>query len=169
MDEEMKIFALLLACIASSAFFVGLGVGAFIKPAYVPPTDIPKVELYGPVHAFTLAWKAPPAEEIEFRDCYYYLITLDDMRKLLEWDKTDQREWVAEEYDCDDFAYDLWRNIARHYHIALGVIGVELPDGTLHMMNIFFSAEGQVYVIEPQTDEIIPISEFDGVILDVEM
>ena len=132
----------------------------------------PRVKLKTKIHVNELQKilkKVFPYANIAFADEWYYLISKKDFDELMAYDKTDQHKYIPEVYDCDDFAYDLWRNIARHYHIALGVIGVELPDGTLHMMNIFFSAEGQVYVIEPQTDEIIPISEFDGVILDVEM
>jgi len=150
-----------------SVFFFGLMLG--IITSTEESTSPPEIRLYGPVFADYFYSKLPLGAEIHIRDCYYYLVSFEDMKKLLKWDKTDERKWVADEYDCDDFAFDLWRNISRHYHIALGVLGIQEPDGTLHMMNIFFAVDGNVYLIEPQTDEIFPISDFHGTILELEM
>jgi len=71
----------------------------------------------------------------------------EELREWLRQDKTNELEYIYKRYDCDDF------------QIALSIAAAEdgyflgLKGALRHFMN-FTVIDGEMYKIEPQTDEL---------------
>ena len=87
--------------------------------------------------------------EIYLADHNFWLCELEDIERFLDSDETNHRNYVAEEYDCDDFAKRLWGQFAipGWSHFAFGLIWTDV-----HAMNILVDTNRDVWFIEPQTD-----------------
>lgn len=86
-------------------------------------------------------------------------ISSDELKMFLFWDDTDMNEYT-QSYDCDYFVRDAARS-ALKFNITLG--GVILSNdyefkGETHAMNYIY-VDGEMVVIEPQTDEFYPMHE----------
>lgn len=100
----------------------------------------------------------------EFRlylpDSEYYLAPRNDVDKILEKSSVDLNQWIAEMFDCDDFAICLKADFAkaaykqgkRRAPYSMGIVWGMLPGP--HAINWFVGVDQQVYFIEPQSDEI---------------
>lgn len=88
-------------------------------------------------------------------DWDYHLIDKEEMERFLAEDKTDLAEYVAEYHDCDDFSFRLMGQISvpGWSDLAFGIVFALVPGGG-HAVNCFVSNEKEVYLIEPQNDEI---------------
>ena len=85
-------------------------------------------------------------------DSRYLLISPDEVEKLLNWDATDGFIYVPELYDCDDFAFRLWgqiNSLPEWAGLSMGIIWFSEPP---HAMNILVDIDGNVWLIEPQSD-----------------
>jgi hypothetical protein len=76
---------------------------------------------------------------------------------LFSCDRTEQHEHIAEEYDCEDFAFDLRQQFVSRW--GLNCVGVVIDyaanrDGG-HAYNIVFYADGTFSLFEPQTDTFV--------------
>lgn len=88
-------------------------------------------------------------------DSFYFLYPDAHVEKILAEDLTDLQLWIAQYFDCDDFA-----------QVVAGVVNQQLkgiPFGTLwfkgsgiyHAVNCFYSNDQKkMKVVEPQTDGI---------------
>ena len=88
-------------------------------------------------------------------DSFYFLYSDANVTKVLSEDLTDLQLWIAQYFDCDDFA-----------QVVAGVVNQQLkgiPFGTLwfkgpgvyHAVNCFYSNDQKkMKVVEPQTDGI---------------
>lgn len=104
---------------------------------------------------------------IRYGDGTYYLPTLTEMKQLLAASQSDRRTWTAERFDCDDFSYVLKGESSIHsyntadfrFGICCGIIwgNFDWVSG-YHAVNWFIDATGTMYLIEPQTDAIYPVS-----------
>lgn len=100
------------------------------------------------------------------KDCILYLVdekykvpTYDNVKKFLKEDKTDLYTYVAEWFDCDDFSFRLMGqfSIPGWSDIAFGI-----ACSGVHAYNCViaeFGGEMKVYLIEPQTDELILVKD----------
>jgi len=87
----------------------------------------------------------------------YTLINTTEMQDILKADKTNLLPYVNETFDCDDFAFTLWRNIRNeHGNLAVGVVRVNIDSTAGHVMNFYVDGNLSIHFIEPQTDEIDP-------------
>ena len=96
-----------------------------------------------------------PGGAIFLSDSFYFLYPDSQIRKVLSEDLTDLQLWIAQYFDCDDFA-----------QVVAGVVNKQLmglPFGTLwfrgpgiyHAVNCFYSREQRkMKIVEPQTDAI---------------
>jgi hypothetical protein len=74
---------------------------------------------------------------------------------LSNFDSTNLRVWIAEVFDCDDFAQVLQGAVNGFFPgIAFGTIWYGPKDGSWgHAVNIFYSyTDNQIYLVEPQND-----------------
>jgi len=82
-------------------------------------------------------------------DHNFWLCELEDIERFLDCDETNHHNYVAEEYDCDDFAKRLWGQFAipGWSHFAVGLVWTDV-----HAMNVLVDTNRDVWLIEPQTD-----------------
>jgi hypothetical protein len=88
-------------------------------------------------------------------DGIYYTAPLGAFNTFLQQDDLDQHAYLADRFDCDDFAVGL-KARAAEYGITLGMIIVP-KDGAAHAVNVFIARENgkvRLYIVEPQSDEV---------------
>jgi len=86
----------------------------------------------------------------------YYFSTEKELVYFLAQDKTNENEFVETTYDCDDFSFDLVNNAKTKGYIIHPEVLIEQG----HMI-CWTLVGNKVYLIEPQTDEYIAISNLD--------
>lgn len=98
----------------------------------------------------------PNLEVPWLRDKEYELPLLSDVEEFVKDSKVDEYHFIGEDFDCDDFALQLHAEVKRKHHWAFGEAFGDKINGIpiLHNLNIFISSNGNVYLLEPQTDEI---------------
>lgn len=118
------------------------------KPEPILPTSTERID-YGDLYAL-LHVKAPKAE-IFLSDNSYLLCKKSDIVSFLVRDKTNRQEYVAEAYDCDDFAYRLMGQITvpGWSDLAFGLIWTDK-----HALNCYVDEDRQLHFVEPQSDTI---------------
>ena len=125
-----------------------------IYPIYITEKSKPpnialnrELELY-------LSFRFPHAH-IMLVDAEYLLVDESLIETFLKYDKTNLQPYINETFDCDDFAFTLWRNVRESQgNIAFGVISLNLDGTSLHAMNFFVDTNWHIYFVEPQNDEI---------------
>ena len=81
-----------------------------------------------------------------------YLVTNQaDMKKIIEWDWTDNRKYVAEKYDCDNFAFSFKAMVDRKFNV--NNVGLVIDYSAGHAYNIIVFNDGTVKLFEPQSDK----------------
>ena len=81
-----------------------------------------------------------------------YLVTnLKDMKKIIEWDWTDNRKYIAEKYDCDNFAFSFKAMVDRKFNV--NNVGLVIDYSAGHAYNIIVFNDGTVKLFEPQSDK----------------
>lgn len=93
--------------------------------------------------------------QIYLSDNQYQTTTLGELNRFLDWDKTDKRVYTSEWLDCDDYSFILTGdiNIPGWERLPFGLIWAETNSGC-HAANIFIADDHQIYVVEPQNDNI---------------
>lgn len=100
--------------------------------------------------------EAYPYAKIYIADAVYYVCSRETIEEFLASDPTDQERYVTETYDCDDFSFRLMGQFHEKPYAALAF---GIAWSRVHGYNIFVSKEGEVLLIEPQTDEILKPSK----------
>jgi len=77
-----------------------------------------------------------------------------ELKDWLEANDVSEREYITTVYDCDDFAYDLFRDALADGRL----IGIMRENK--HQFN-FAEVENTIYSIEPQTDRIEVVGRVD--------
>jgi len=89
---------------------------------------------------------------IYLSDTSYALISKSEMLRFLKEDLVDLAKYTPEYYDCDDFSFRL------HGALSLpvwGGIAFGIAWSATHAYNIFVDDERKVWIIEPQTDQLM--------------
>ena len=90
-------------------------------------------------------------------DDHYNLTNSTVIKEILKEDKTNLHSYINETFDCDDFAFTLWRNIRTKYgNIAVGVVRIKIGQDIGHILNFYVDKNLTIHLIEPQTDIIDP-------------
>ncbi len=109
-------------------------------------------------------------KNIEFTslDNEYRITSLANIKKILELNKIDKKEYSSEHYDCDNFSFSLKiafakfgitgasvviDKVASHAYIAVCTI----PKGKINLENL-----PDVYFIEPQSDKFVSLNTSKG-------
>jgi hypothetical protein len=78
---------------------------------------------------------------------------------FIEKDKTNEKEYVKDEYTCVDFSNELIKNAAQN-----GIFGcqvyVSYDDGMSHSLVAFNTHDRGVVYVNPQFDEIVDIDSY---------
>ena len=101
-----------------------------------------------------------PTADIYLSDKVYLLCDNEDVAAFLAMDKTNRQEFVAEKYDCDDFAYRLMGqySVPHWSDLALGLIWTDK-----HAMNYYVDESGKLWYVEPQNDTVADkLAEWQG-------
>jgi len=92
-------------------------------------------------------------------DGKYYVPPLEDMQKIIAWDWVDAKEYIREIYDCENFAFSFKARVDRLFH--LNNVALVIDWSGLHAYNMFVTSDGEVFILEPQTDEYWSVREHD--------
>lgn len=93
-------------------------------------------------------------------DDEYYCTPIDDARTIIRNSALERKVWVAERFDCDDFAHVLKSHFAeaaykdgkRRAAHCFGVVWGNLPGP--HAINWMVNSDMKLRFIEPQDDKI---------------
>lgn len=118
-----------------------------------------------------LAGKFSNDPGLRYGDASYYLPTLAEVRQILRASRLDRRTWLAERFDCDDFAYVLKGEMSAHaydagelrFGLCVGIVWANFKwvDG-YHAVNWFVASDQKLRLIEPQDDAIHGPSDCKG-------
>ena len=80
----------------------------------------------------------------------YSLCDIQDIEAFLDVDETNHIKFVQDKFDCDNFARLLWGQfgVPDWAHFAIGLLW-----SNIHAMVCCIDANGEFWIIEPQTDE----------------
>lgn len=119
------------------------------------------------ISAYTKAFKIPWWKMLlpgifgvsfQLADQTYNPVDWGKLSEILEIDRTENQEYVAEAYDCDDFAYRLMGAFHRDREtagMAIFITWVKTPRGGHALLSFYY--QGDVVMIESQTDEIFDV------------
>ena len=107
-----------------------------------------------------LAGKFDKSIMIYLADSEFYCAPLADIEEIVANSRLDKNTWIAERFDCDDFAHVLkahfcesaYANGERRTAHAFGVVWGNLPDA--HAINWVVTDDLKLRFIEPQSDQI---------------
>lgn len=123
-----------------------------VTNAYGTRPNVPGVNV---VNAITTAL-GPGGYALHISDGSYTGYSIWEVNEFLKnFDNTNLRVWIAEVFDCDDFAQVLQGAVNSFFPgIAFGTIWYGPKDNSWgHAVNIFYSyTNNQIYLVEPQND-----------------
>jgi len=104
--------------------------------------------------------KLPRPLTVWILDNRYRTTTLDGFRTIIQWDRTNVRQYISEFWDCDDYAWRFKSNAVSVFLVnAVGfVIDWSEPE-CAHSYNILFTEDNGPMIYEPQTDRIMSVGE----------
>lgn len=116
-----------------------------------PYSNIKFEELYG-----ILKNQLGIDSRIYLADSIYNLTSVDKLKEILIGDDTDNYVYRNEYFDCDDFSFRLMGQLStpEYSDLAFGILWVGSKGNSGHALNIFVDEHKDVYIVEPQTDEI---------------
>ena len=83
-------------------------------------------------------------------DNKYVAVSEKEFQKIIDWDWTDNKKYVAEKYDCDNFAFSFKARVDRKFHINTVGLVIDYDGG--HAYNIIIFSNGTSKIFEPQSD-----------------
>lgn len=108
---------------------------------------------------------------VRFGDTKYYLPTHEEIKYILEQSYQHRKQWLEDRFDCDDFSYSLKGEMSMHAFTApqfkagfcVGIAwgNFKWVDG-FHAINWFLDSNEEFNFIEPQGDEIYPLTDCRG-------
>ena len=104
-----------------------------------------------------------PDAEIRVADSIYNAPTRKEVEAWLKSDPVNERQYHAAYHDCDDFARALRCAIFRIGHAMKTTLTVAYCEGyamgSYHAFNLLIDDKGSIFIIEPQTDIVVPAVE----------
>ena len=106
------------------------------------------------IHSSINKWKATYDKEnkmaIMALDSKYFVCDEKSMKAIIDWDWTDNKKYVADKYDCDNFAFSFKAMVDKRF--GLNNVGLVIDYSGGHAYNIIIFKDGSVKLFEPQTD-----------------
>jgi len=90
-------------------------------------------------------------------DSKYKLTSLTEYARFISQDDTDKESYISEYLDCDDFSIRLYGQFSiKHWSsLPFGILISNTPMFTYpHAVNIFVDDNLDVWIVEPQNDNI---------------
>ena len=94
--------------------------------------------------------KAIGGAKMTWLDNKYVAVSEKEFQKIIDWDWTDNKKYVAEKYDCDNFAFSFKAMVDRRF--GVNNVGLVIDYSGGHAYNIIVFNDGSVRLFEPQTD-----------------
>ena len=94
--------------------------------------------------------KAIGGAKMTWLDNKYVAVSEKEFQKIIDWDWTDNKKYVAEKYDCDNFAFSFKARVDRKFHI--NTVGFDIDYDGGHAYNIIIFSNGTSKIFEPQSD-----------------
>ena len=94
--------------------------------------------------------KAIGGAKMTWLDNKYVAVSEKEFQKIIDWDWTDNKKYVAEKYDCDNFAFSFKARLDRKFHINTVGLVIDYDGG--HAYNIIIFSNGTSKIFEPQSD-----------------
>ena len=111
-----------------------------------------------------------PKEPITHLDSYYYLISIEQWKELIRADWVDTKNWLADKFDCDNFANAFASNMSMYFEVnSVGrVYGKLYKDNKFiayHYFNCIIDSEKRIWFFEPINDKLSEVAYQGGLIL----
>jgi hypothetical protein len=147
---------------------------AFVGAAAAPPAAggvVAQQSRVSTIVQTALAGKFSSDPGIRYGDGYFYLPTLAEVQQILVASQLDRRTWLAERFDCDDFAYVLKGEMSIHaydsgdlrYGLCVGMVWGDFDwVAGYHAINWFIASDMVLRLIEPQSDTVYDVSHCLG-------
>ncbi len=121
----------------------------------VGKVDIELIEITGNWWRQIAQTQYPTLTEIELPDSTLYTTSLEGLQTILKRDWTNRIKYIAEKFDCDDFAHMLSERLNYYYGLtSVMEVWGDTPAG-YHAFCVVVLKDGDNYVcrlIEPQSD-----------------
>lgn len=99
----------------------------------------------------------------EFQDDFYTCFSINDLKKLLEYNYFRFQEYQSNDHDCEDYAYSLagfLRGIIPA--IPFGLVHVNIKNNSKHALNIFYDYKSRsFYYCEPQSNKVFKANNYE--------
>ncbi len=93
-------------------------------------------------------------------DGNYYTVSLEEFKKIIEWDRTNRHQYYYDRFDCDKYAMYFKSHLA--WYFGINAVGVILDYGSAHAYNLLLPHDrDEPLLFEPQTDKVFTIEERD--------
>lgn len=123
-----------------------------VRNAYGTRPNVPGINVVNAIQAAL----GPGGYALHISDGSYTGYSIWELNEFLKnFDDTNLRVWIAETFDCDDFAQVVQGAVNSFFPgIAFGTIWYGPKDNSWgHAVNIFYSySDNQIYLVEPQAD-----------------
>ena len=86
-------------------------------------------------------------------DSKYWVCSRIDFDAIIKWDWTNDKKYVAEKYDCDNFAFSFKARMDRKFH--LNNVGLVIDYSGGHAYNCVVFSDGTAELFEPQSDRFV--------------
>ena len=86
-------------------------------------------------------------------DTKYWACGRLDFEAIINWDWTDKKKYVADKYDCDNFAFSFKARMDRKFH--LNNVGLVIDYSGGHAYNCVIFSDGTAELFEPQGDRFV--------------
>ena len=88
--------------------------------------------------------------EIKALDSKFWTCNEADWKKIIDFDWTDEKRFVADQYDCDNFAFNFKARVARKF--GVNSVGLVVDYSGKHAYNLIVFSDGTWKIFEPQSD-----------------
>ena len=92
-------------------------------------------------------------------DGKYYIPALEGTQKIIAWDLTDEKQYIRDRFDCENFAFSVKGRVDRLF--GVNHFGLVIDWSGAHGYNIFLTPEGAVFIYEPQNDQYWSLADHD--------
>ena len=83
-------------------------------------------------------------------DSKYWACSKKEFQDWIRWDWTNKKKYVAEEYDCDNFAFSFKARCDRK--IGINTVGLVIDYSGGHAYNVVAFTDSPAKLYEPQSD-----------------
>jgi hypothetical protein len=120
------------------------------------------------IKAFKVSWceRCFGHCSIKLADETYRQVNLNQISQILKDNKTNEQKYIDNDYDCDDFTFQLMGTFHSNIDTAampIFICWVSTPNGGHAVISFYHN--GEIFIIEPQTDEIYSPPNDWGLIL----